>query len=324
LDRRDFILFGGMLLAHASALAQPVRKVTVAILSTGRSDEDDSLGARFYAGLRQHGWVEGRNITYVRFFTEGSRERLDEMAKAAAARKPDLIFAPTAAAGRAARRATTDVPIVFIAASDPIYAGLVASLSHPRGNATGVYHMGADIVSKRLELVRELIPRATRVGVLLDRLAPDNVNHRREYEKSAPLSGFSVLFAEFGAFDEVDAAVAQLRKDGASVLTMNPSFTLAAHRRQFAGIALRERLPLFAYRGEWAEAGALLSYGAHIAEAHERSAQIAHRILTGARPADTPVEQASRFELVFNLRTARALGVKITPGFLARADRVIE
>jgi putative ABC transport system substrate-binding protein len=277
--RREALCAAVAALLPGLGRGQSGRNATVAILSTGRSDEDDNLGAPFYASMRGLGWIEGRNVTYLRFFTEGSREKLDEMAKAAAARKPDLIFAPTAAAGRAARRATTDVPIVFIAASDPIY--------------------GADTVSKRLELVRELLPRASRLGVLLDRLAPDNVN-------------------------QVDAAVAQLKKGGASVLTMNPSFTLAAHRRQFAEIALRQRIPLFAYRGEWAEAGALLSYGAHIAEAHERSAQIAHRILTGARPADTPVEQASRFELIFNLRTARALGVKITPVLFARADRVIE
>jgi putative ABC transport system substrate-binding protein len=324
LQRRYFIFLGGVLLVHASALAQPARKVTVVVLSTGRSDEDDNLGARFYTGMRSLGWVEGGSVTYVRFFTEGSREKLDQMAQAAAAKKPDLIFAPTAAAGRAARRASSTVPIIFIAASDPIAAGLVESLARPGGNATGVFHLGADIVAKRLELARELLPRVTHVGVLLDRLAPDNASHRREFEKSAPLSGFSVLFADFAAFDQVESAVATLKKGGADALMMNPSFTLASNRRQFAEIALRNRLPLFAYRGEWAEAGALLSYGAHIAEAHERSAQIAHRILMGARPAETPVEQASRFELVFNLRTANALGIKISPAFLARADRVIE
>lgn len=328
MDRREFLVLSVALsvtsAAHAQGGAQAGRQVRVAVLSTGRSDEDDNLGTRFYSALRAHGWLEGKNVTYERFFTEGSREKLDQMAKAAVASKPDLIFAPTAAAGRAAKRATPRIPIVFIAASDPIAAGLVSSLARPAGNATGVFHMSADSTPKRMELVRELMTGASHVGVVIDRLAPDRANQRREYENAARRLGLSLTVHEFASFDEVPAAVAKLKAAGATVLMMNASFTLAARRRDFADGALRHGLALFAYRGEWADSGALLSYGAHLGEGHERSAQMAHRILMGTQPADMPVEQATRFELVLNLRTAKTLGIKPTPAFLTRADRVIE
>jgi putative ABC transport system substrate-binding protein len=327
LDRRQFLVLSAALSLIAPARTQGLqreRKVKVAVLSTGRSDEDDNLGTRFYSALRAHGWIEGKNVTYERFFTEGSRDRLDQMAKAAVASKPDLIFTPTAGAGRAARRATPTIPIVFIAASDPIAAGLVSSLARPGGNATGVFHMSAASTPKRMELAQELLPGTTRIGIVIDRVAPDHGNQRREYETAARLLGLPITFAEFASFDEVPAAVAKVKAAGASVLMMNASFTLAARRREFADSALRNGLALFAYRGEWADSGALLSYGAHLVEGHERSAGMAHRILMGTKPEDMPVEQASRFELVLNLRTAKTLGIKPTPAFLTRADRVIE
>ena len=327
MERRQFLVLSAVLTLTAPARAQGVqagRKAKVAVLSTGRSDEDDNLGARFYSALRAHGWIEGKNVTYERFFTAGSRDKLDQMAKAAVAGKPDLIFTPTAGAGRAARRASPSIPIVFIAASDPIAAGLVSSLARPGGNATGVFHLSAASTPKRMELARELSPGAARIGVVVDRLAPDHVNQRREYETAARLLALPITFAEFSSFDEVPAAVAKVKAAGASVLMMNASFTLAARRREFADGALRNGLALFAYRGEWADSGALLSYGAHLVEGHERSAQIAHRILTGTKPADLPVEQASRFELVLNLRTARALGIEFPALLLAQANEVIE
>ena len=171
MDRRRFLI-QRCAVSHGVRASQPGappgRKVKVAVLFTGRSDGDDNVGGRFYLALRAHGWIEGKNVTYERFFTEGSRDKLDRMAKAAAAGKPDLIFTPTSAAARAAKRATSTVPIVFITASDPISAGLVTSLARP-ANATGVFHMSADSTPKRMELARELIPVTARIGVMVNR-----------------------------------------------------------------------------------------------------------------------------------------------------------
>ena len=324
LRRRLLVLGAASALAPLRLLAQAGRKVTVALLSTGRSNEDDNIGSQFSAEMQRLGWREGQNIAYLRFFTEGSRARLPEIAAAAVARKPDLIFAPTGAAAGAAVRATSSIPVVFVSVSDPIAAGLIKSLPRPGGNATGVFHMGGEIISKRLELVREALPRAKRIGVLLDTVALDAAYQREQHEQSARPRGLEVTMIEFRKFEEVPPALERLKKEGVDVATMSPSFTLAARRREFVDLARRQGLGIVGYRAEWAQSGALFSYGADVAETQRRSAEMATRILKGAKPAEMPVERAARFELLVNQGTAKALGIRLPKILLARADRVIE
>jgi putative ABC transport system substrate-binding protein len=324
--RRDFVLAAGALgaLRPAHVLAQPARRVTVAVLSTGTSSEDENLIAPFFAEMGRLGWKESQVIVYERYFSEGSRTRLAEVAVTAASWKPDLIYAPTGAAAAAARKATNSIPIVFTTNSDPIASGLIGTLSRPGGNATGVIHMGGEMISKRLELVREVLPRAQDIGVLLDKRSTDHAFQRRQHEDALRPKGLGIVIAEFSSFDEVPAILERFSKDKVMVVTMNPSFTLAANRPKLVALALRHRLALIGYRGEWALTGALFSYGADLAEAQRRSAEIVNRVLRGARPAETPVERASKFELVANLRTAKALGITLPKVFLARADRLVE
>lgn len=312
------------LVAPRLVAAQAARKVTVALLSTGRAEEDDNYSAAFLAEMRRLGWREGQNVVYERFYSEGSRERLAQIAVAAAAKKPDLIYCSTGAAASAARKATNTVPIVFVTVADPIASGLIETLPRPGGNATGVFHMGGEILSKRLELVREAMPRVQGIGVLLDAQSTDRGFQRRQHEESARPKGLAIMVAEFSAFSEVPPILARFAKEGMGAVTMNPSFTLAGFRRELADAALGRRLALIGYRADWAESGALFSYGADLGETRQRSAELANRVLRGARPAETPVERASKFELLVNLRTAKTLGLKLPKVFLARADRVIQ
>jgi putative ABC transport system substrate-binding protein len=311
-------------LAPALVGAQPARKATVAVLSTGTPSEDDNLIAPFFAEMSRLGWKEKQTIVYERYFSEGSRTRLAEIAAAAASRKPTLIYAPTGAAAAAAKKATVSIPIVFTTNSDPIASGVIATLARPGGNATGVVHMGGEIVSKRLELLREVLPRARNVGVLLDKRALDYAFQRKQHEDAMRPKGLGLVLVEFSSFEEVPPILERFAKDKIAAVTMNPSFTLAANRETLLDLALRHRLAFIGYRAEWALSGALFSYGADLAEAQRRSAEITDRVLRGARPAETPVERASKFELVANLRTAKALGITLSKAFLVRADRVIE
>ena len=307
------------------AIAQDARKVTVAMLMTGTlTADDDALAERFISAMRALGWVEKKNIVYERFSTGGSRAAARELARAVVKSNPDLIYAPTGGATGAAMKATQSIPIVFVTVSDPVAGGFVSSLARPGGNVTGVMQMGGEITSKRLELVREVLPRTKRIGVLLDTRASDYVFQRRQFEETLKPKGLSIVTADIATFEEVPAAVAQLKKRGASVLMTMPSFTLSARRNDLVSLAFSSGMPIVSYRQEWADGGALLSYGADQSEVYRRSAEIANRLLRGSRAADTPVERASKFEMVVNLRTARKLGIEVPAALLLRADRVIE
>ena len=300
------------------------RKAKVAVLFGGIPEDDIPANAAFFAEMRRLGWIEGQNIVYERAHTGGSRERSLELARAAVAKKPDLIYAPIANVAVTVLKVTDSIPVVFISGSDPITSGLVQSLSRPGGNATGAYQMPGDMVSKRYELVHEALPRVQRLGVLLHTTATDYRNQKRAHAEASRPPGLEISTAEITTFEEIETALAKFKKDGISVVALPPSYLLLARRRDVAGLALKAQIALVAHRVEWAEAGALFSYGADIVEAQQRSALIADRILKGARASETPVVQASKFELVINLKTAKALGLSLPKNVLLRADRIIE
>jgi putative ABC transport system substrate-binding protein len=308
------------------ARPQAVRAKRVIVLFAGSPEMDEPASAPFFDQLRRLGWIEGRSITYERLFALGSRDKMAELARVAAAKRPDLIYAPTAFAASSVTKATKTIPVIFASVTDPTVIGLVASLARPGGNATGTFQIQADLVSKKFEMVREAMPRVKRIGVLLQAggVPGDHAHQMQRHHDAGRESGFEVSTADFSSFDQVAGLLTKFRNERIEVVTVSSSFILITRRRELVELTRRVAITFVAHRVEWSEAGAFMTYGADVHDTLRRTAQIAHRILNGARPADTPVEQASKFELIVNLATARKLGISFSKAFLARADRVIE
>lgn len=293
-------------------------------LFAGEEEDDQPAAQPFFDEMRRRGWVEGTNIDYERLYGRGAREYMEGLARSAASREPDLIYAATAAIAIAVLKETQTVPVVFTSASDPVAAGLAASLKRPGKNATGAYQSAGDGLPRRMQFARELLPAASRIGLLVDRRATEYQRQRAIHEEAARANGVHLSVAEFTNFEAVAKLLATFRREGVQGVFLTPSVTLLGRRRDVADTALRNRLALVGHRIEWAEAGAVLSYGPDVTDALRRSAAIADRVLRGARPAETAVEQASRFELIVNHRAAKAVGVSVPATLLKIADRVIE
>ena len=299
--------------------------MSVVAVFPGEEEDDQPATQPFFEEMRRRGWVEGTNIDYERLFGRGSREYMEGLAKSAVGREPDLIYASTAAIALAVVRESDSVPVVFTSASDPVASGLVASLRRPARNATGAYQSAGDGLRRRAQLLRQAIPGAARVGLLLDRRATESARQRKLHEEALrAMTGMQLTVAEFTNFEAVAKQLANLRREGVQAVFLAPSVTLLGRRREVVETAMRNKLALVAHRLEWAEAGALFTYGPDVSDALRRSAGIADRVLRGAKPAETPVEQASRFEFIVNNRSARALGIAVPVALLKTADRVIE
>jgi len=312
------------LVAPRLAFAQPARVVSVVVLFAGESEEDEPAARSFFDEMRRLGWVEGTNITYERLEGRGEREYVEGLARSAASRIPDLIYATTTSTALAVVKETASIPVVFTSAADPVAAGLVASLVRPGGNATGAFQSLPDAARMRFELIREIYPGLKRFGLLLDRRAPDSSRQETMYQDAARRVGLDLMTEKFTNFEAVAKIFANLRRAGIVAVGLTPSYTLIARRREVVETAVRNRLALIGHRSEWAAVGALMTYGAEVADALRRSAGIADRILKGVKPADIAVEQATKAELVVNQRTAKTLGITIPDSVLRRADRVIE
>lgn len=324
-SRRIFIIAGGgAAIASRFAWAQ-ARKMTLVALFPGEEEDDQPAAQPFFDEMRRRGWVEGTNIEYERMYGRGTREYMEGLAKSAASREPDLIYASTAAIALAVLKETDSVPVVFTSASDPVASGLVASLSSPARNATGAYQSAGDGLRRRVQLLRQIIPGAARIGLVLDRRATESARQRTLHEqelKAAP--GLQLSVGEFTNFEAVAKLFANFRREGVQAVFLSPSVTLLGRRRDVVETAMRNRLALIGHRLEWAEAGALLTYGPDVTDTLRRSAAITDRILRGAKPAETAVEQSSRSELIVNQRSAKALGLTVPSELLKSADRVIE
>jgi putative tryptophan/tyrosine transport system substrate-binding protein len=324
-SRRIFLLaVGGAALTARLARAQ-ARKMSLVALFPGEEEDDQPAAQPFFDELRRRGWVESTNIEYERLYGRGAREYMEGLAKSAAGKAPDLIYASTAALALAVLRETDSVPVVFTSASDPVASGLVQSLRAPAGNATGAYQSAGDGLRRRVQLLRQVMPGATRVGLVLDRRATESARQRSLHEDAVRnVSGMSLSVSEFTNFEAVAKVLANFRREGVQAVFLSPSVTLIGRRREVADTAMRNKLPLVGHRLEWAEAGAILTYGPDVTDTLRRSAAIADRVLRGAKPAEMPVEQASRFELIINQRSAKALGISVPSPLLKTADRVIE
>jgi putative ABC transport system substrate-binding protein len=317
----------GLLAAGAGAprlvLAQAARVPSVAVLFVGDPDDDEVAAKPFFEAMARFGWIEGKTIAYDRHSGKGTRPYLETMASNAAGGEPDLVVATTASLATAVQKENPSLPMVFVTMSDPVKGGLVATLARPGGNATGSYQVQGDASAKRFALVRQALPELKRMGAVFDRNGTDYQARRANHEKAARAAGLQLVVAEFTNFEAIAKIFAQFRRDGIRVAEMTPSFQLTGRRREAAQLAERNEIALVAHRAEWADAGAILTYGVDIAENYRRAAALANRILKGAKPGDIPVEMPKRLELVANQRAALALGIALPKAILQQASRVI-
>jgi putative ABC transport system substrate-binding protein len=300
------------------------KTVNVVVLFAGESEDDEPAALSFYQEMRRRGWSEGVNIAYQRLYGKGSRTYVGGLASSAADSSANLVVATTGSLAAAVLKETQTVPVVFLTSIDPVRIGLVESIARPGRNATGAYQVQGDAVMVRYRLTRELLPRAQKVGALYDRRTVDVARLKKANQDAAIAARIDLDADEFTNFEAVAKILARYRRAGIHAVMSSPSFTLLARRRELIGLCERNGIALVGHRVEFAEAGALLSYGPEIAEAQRRAAAIADRILKGARPAQIPVERAVKAELVLNRRVALAHGIPISRTLLQRADRVID
>jgi putative ABC transport system substrate-binding protein len=291
------------------------------------SSEMQATLEAFRQGLRDHGYVEGQNLLIEYRAADGRVDLLRGLATDLAALRVDAIVAVATPAARAARQATSSIPIVAIAMGDPVGDGLVASLARPGANLTGTTFLGPQLVPKHLELVKETLPRATRVAILWHPGAfaeATTGGMRTEVDAAGRRLGLRMRFVHVEARADVDRALSIMTKDRPDALVVGPSPMLFAERRRIAEFATRQRLPSFFNSRQAVELGGLIGYGTSLPVLVRRSVAYVDKIVRGARPGDLPVEQPTTFELTVNVKTARALGLSLAPSLLARADATIE
>jgi putative ABC transport system substrate-binding protein len=326
--RRAFIgtLAGGLLAAPLAAEAQEAGKVPrIGFLwGTSPSDRPHLLDA-FRQGLRELGWVEGQNIVVDHRYAEGRFDRLPDLAAELVRLKVDIIVAQPVPAVAAAKNATETIPIVMISGGDPVVLGFVASLARPGGNVTGSsYGVGFEIVGKQLELLKETVPKVRRVAILSNPANPSQPGAIKEVNVAARSLGVQLQLLEARGPNDFDGAFAAMATERVGALLVLAESLFVLHRTRLADLAARRRLPAAYGFREHVEAGGLMSYGPSVRDLHRRAATYVDKILKGAKPADLPVEQPTKFELVINLKTAKALGLTIPPSLLQRADEVIQ
>jgi putative ABC transport system substrate-binding protein len=308
----------------AFAQPQPARTFRLGILFAGTLAASETYFRAFFESLASLGYVEGKNLIIERRFADGRIDRLDVLAAELVAAKVDVIYAPPTPAVLAAMKASTTIPIVFSIPPDPIGTGLVKSLARPGGNATGLSTLGSGLVPKRLELIRELVPKAQRIGLLYDSREPSARINRDSAFGTAKSLGLTIVEENVNLRDQLPAAFAAFKKKGANMLLVFEGSLGIINRDLVLSLAAANRLPALYPYPELPAEGGLMSYSANIVEQYRRSAVFVDKIFKGAKPSDLPVEQPTKFELVINMKTAKELGIKIPNSILVRADRVIE
>jgi putative tryptophan/tyrosine transport system substrate-binding protein len=323
--RREFIrLFGSMVAAWPLAAgAQPRSAWRIGMLEPSTASPSDPFVDAFRDGLRGLGYKDGDVLLEIRW-AGGSNEPLEGLASELVALNIDVLVAVSTPAALAAKRATATIPIVFTAVGDPVGAGVVPSLARPEGNATGFSMLATELSAKRLEILREIAPNTSPVAMLWNDTNPGMVLRAHESERAAGVLGLTIQ--SYGVHDLVTfnpAFEAIVSAGGAAVLTLVDPFT-RLHRQRIVDFVAERHLPAIYESREFVDAGGLISYGIDIAAMQRRAALYVDKILKGAKPADLPVEQPTKFELVINLKTAKTLGLTIPPSLLVRADDVIE
>ena len=327
IDRRAFIgtVAGALLAAPLAAEAQQATKVPrIGYLGLNLATSPH-LAEAFRQGLRDLGYVEGRNAVIEYREAEGTFERLPALAAELVSLKVDLIVAGAYQATLAAKNATKTIPIIMVAVADPVRIGLIASLVRPGGNITGLTLLaGTEIVGKHLELLKEAVPNLSRVAVLSNPANPMHVIRLREVEVAGRSLRVQLQILKAQGPEEFASAFAAMTRERAGALYVVGDPMFVSHRRRLAELAAKSRLPAVYELKDHAEAGGLMVYGPSTLDMYRRAATYVDKILKGAKPGDLPIEQPTKFELVINLKTAKALGLTIPPSLLQRADQVIE
>lgn len=321
--RRELLIALGAcaLAAPLSSIAQQQTAHRIGILFTF-SKSHPSLQA-FLQELRRLGYIEGQNVSIINRITDGNLELLPALAAELVAEKVDVIFASNTNSVQAARQATSSIPIVFAVVSDPVGSGFVASLGRPGGNITGTASVNRELSAKRLQILKEAFPKTSRVAVLITD-EPQVAPQLEQVREAAKHLGMNILTTQAMSRDEIESAHKLLRTWRSDSIYVIDSAANTNNRKMLAELAAQLRLPAIYPQSLYVDAGGLISYGANFVELYRRAAQYVDKILKGAKPSDLPVEQPTKFELVFNLNTAKAQGIKIPQTLLQRADRVIE
>jgi putative ABC transport system substrate-binding protein len=327
LQRRKFmsLLGGAAAVWPLAARAQQPSMPVIGLLDPRSPDAMADRLRAFRLGLKDLGYVEAENVTIIYRFAEDQNDRLPELAAELVRRQVTVIAASATTAAPAAKAATTTIPIAFIAAQDPVRLGLVASLARPGGNLTGINFFSGELAAKRLDLLHDLLPRAVRVAVLVNPAdAANTASILRDVEAAARAIGLQVQVLNASTSREINAAFENVGRDRPDALFVGANTFLNARRIQVVQLAAFHRLPAVYPTRDFVEVGGLMSYGTNVMDAFRQLGIYAGRILKGAKPADLPVVQSSKFDLVINAETARMLGLEVPPTLLARADEVIE
>jgi putative ABC transport system substrate-binding protein len=278
----------------------------------------------FRRELRELGYIEGKNLVFETRSTEGKLDRLPALADELVRLKFDVLLAPSTIDALAAKNATNTIPIVFLGGGDPVADGLVDSLARPGGNITGVTNIAPTLAGKRLDLLKEITPKLTRVAVLWSPQGPSSVQQWRESQVIGRELGLQLHSMEVSSADKFESAFKEATKAGSTALSVTSSPFINSYQKPIAELAIKNRLPAIYNRGDFVDSGGLMSYGPDVIDLYRRAAVYVDKILKGAKPADLPIEQPKKFEFVINLKAAKQIGLTIPPNVLVRADRVIK
>jgi putative ABC transport system substrate-binding protein len=326
MNRRDLIaLLGGAAAWPLAAGAQQAATPVVGFVDGGSLDASTARAAAFRKGLNETGYVEGQNVTVEYHWLEGRYDSVPALMADLVRRQVAVIATPITVTALAAKAATATIPIVFGTGEDPVQLGLVASLGRPGGNATGINIFAQEVVAKRLRLLHDLLPKAARVAVLVNPANASSVAATlRGVQEAAPPMRLQTQILNATTIGEIDAAFVMLARDHPDALFVAPDTFFTSRRVQFATLTARDRIPASYAVRELVAAGGLMSYGTDVADMFRQVGVYTGSILKGAKPADLPVRQSTKFEFVINLQTARALGIEVPPAVLSIADEVIE
>ena len=321
--RREFIA-SLIALAGSKSTAWAQQPPLIGVLEASSAVSIKVNHDAFRDGLRQLGYVEGRNIRLEYRFADGVLDRLPVLAGELVRLNPNVIVSAPLPANIAMLQATSKIPIVMATGADPVGFGLVQSLSRPGGNITGLTNFAEALASKQLDVMRELLPSATRLGVLVNVTNPLHVPQWQETQSAAIDASLTVVRFDYHAVEDFERAFSSFAEQKVEAILVPPDATFNASRIRIIDLAAKAQLPAIYFNRVFAEAGGLVSYGPNISENYRRAAVYVDKILKGANPADLPIERPTKFELIINLKTAKELGLSVSPALLARADEVIE
>jgi putative ABC transport system substrate-binding protein len=327
MNRRGFLRTVGVSLLAAPLAAgaqQPKSSARLGFLASSSLERDKKRLEAFHQELEKLGWIKGRSISTEHRFADGQFDRLPALAAELVRLSPDVLVVGGAPAAHTAKRATHSIPIVMTNAADPVGTGLVASLARPGGNVTGLSDFNAGVVVKRLDLLKEIVGSVARVAVLFNPGNPTNPLQLKMIQEAAPALSLRLFALEVRRPDDIERAFAAMRTDPPDALMLLGDPLLGSQIRRILNLTMKHRLPSTYGTREWSDIGGLMSYGPSFEDLYRRAATYVDKILKGAKPSDLPVEQPTKFELVINLKTAKALGLTIPRSLLARADEIIE